>query len=99
VIIFCTGGKKLFPHNTRIHKDPKIVERIPAKLMKGMTVIKRAKYDDDTEGETRAQINKRLIKFNKTGSNPQNRSTRRSQLAILTTFTLNCPAAWRPPHE
>jgi hypothetical protein len=38
-----------------------------------MVVIERAEDDDDNEGGTRAQIDKRSIKFNKARSNPQNK--------------------------
>jgi hypothetical protein len=40
---FLTRGKKLFTHNTSSHEDPKIMKRMPGKLMKGMVVIEKSR--------------------------------------------------------
>jgi len=63
---------------------------MPAKSTQGMTVIKRAEENGDNECQTGA-CKKKLIKFDKSGTNPQNKS-RKSQLAILR-FTLYSTAA------
>jgi hypothetical protein len=64
---------------------------MPAKSTQGMTVIKRAEENGENECQTGA-CQKKLIKFDKSGTNPQHKFTRKSQLAILW-FTLYSTAA------
>jgi hypothetical protein len=51
-VLISSTGKKLFPHSTSSHKDPKIMKKIPAKSTKGTTAIKRVEEDNnDNKGE------------------------------------------------